>query len=362
MKLPYYRNLDGVRAVAALMVVFYHFFRGVTFDSPLLKFIAKIADFGQTGVTLFFVLSGFLITRILYSTKEANGYFKNFYIRRILRIFPLYYFFLILWYFVLPLITEVDTASFHQEVYYFIYLQGFARTFDWNVLGPHHFWSLAVEEHFYLFWPIVVFRASRKNLVRIIVFIILFAIILRGFMLAQGLSVFIFTFTRFDSLAIGALLALIEIKRSFKQEHSRFYLILLCTSLSLLISMYTIYFGEGNNIVQNLRYLLLSFAYFAIIGYVLSIRKEHIINKLLSLGFLKYTGKISFGLYVYHPMVYLICSKYSPFENIALDFIGKIAVSYLLAGLSYRFIEVPFLKLKKYFDDSKIKNTTVKLE
>ncbi len=138
-KLKYYKNLDGVRALAALMVVVFHFFRDITPNSKSLHIAKEISYFGQTGVTLFFVLSGFLITRILLNAKETQGYFRNFYLRRTLRILPLYYLFLILWYFIAPLLIVMHSTSFNQQVYYYTFLQNFARTFDWNSAGSSSF-------------------------------------------------------------------------------------------------------------------------------------------------------------------------------------------------------------------------------
>jgi peptidoglycan/LPS O-acetylase OafA/YrhL len=221
MKLKYYKNLDGVRAIAALMVMVFHFFQHVEPSTKLLNILTKVSVFGQTGVTLFFVLSGFLITRILLDTKETTGYFKNFYLRRALRIFPLYYLFLAITYYVVPLIVNTPFGSFNQQIFYFTYLQNFAITFNWDSVGPVHFWSLAVEEHFYLFWPVVVYLFSTKNLSRVIIGIIIGALLLRIFMLNNGYGVFYFTFTRFDSLAIGALLAIAELRNSFRKENSR---------------------------------------------------------------------------------------------------------------------------------------------
>src|SRR5689334_3773086 len=103
MNLRYHKELDGVRAIAAFMVIFFHFWHEGEFNlSPLLT---RISNFGRTGVSLFFVLSGFLITRILIATKESPGYFSSFYIRRSLRIFPLYYLFLSLTFIIIPLIS-----------------------------------------------------------------------------------------------------------------------------------------------------------------------------------------------------------------------------------------------------------------
>ncbi len=151
MKLIYYKNLDGIRAIAALMVMFFHFFASIKINTPTLSVLLKLSIFGQTGVTLFFVLSGFLITRILISTKHNTDYFKNFYLRRTLRIFPLYYLFLLIYYYIYPLIFNTGFTPIKDQLYFYAYIQNFAETFHWTANGPNHFWSLAVEEHFYLF-------------------------------------------------------------------------------------------------------------------------------------------------------------------------------------------------------------------
>lgn len=112
-KITHIHTLDGLRGIAALMVMFFHF----NWQSFNFSLINKVAVFGQTGVDLFFVLSGFLITRILIFTKEnhSNNFFYNFYIRRSLRIFPLYYGFLILVYFVLPLFKIVSYELYEKN-------------------------------------------------------------------------------------------------------------------------------------------------------------------------------------------------------------------------------------------------------
>ena len=115
MKLKHFKELDGVRAIAALMVMFFHFFQNLDTQNVILISVKKYAIFGQTGVSLFFVLSGFLITRILLNTKHSESYFKNFYIRRALRIFPLYYLFLIIFYFLIPFFENSAIISFNQQ-------------------------------------------------------------------------------------------------------------------------------------------------------------------------------------------------------------------------------------------------------
>jgi len=357
MKLTYYKNLDGVRAIAALMVMFFHFFQGIEPNTKIISLLAKVSVFGQTGVTLFFVLSGFLITRILINTKNTEGFFKNFYLRRTLRIFPLYYMFLFLSYYILPILFGTNAPSFNQQIYYFTYLQNFANTFNWNAIGPGHFWSLAVEEHFYLFWPLVVFLFSNKNLTKIIVGIIIGAMILRVIMLNAGYEIFYFTFTRFDSLAIGALLAIIEQRGGLKNGNSKKFGVLLASLFVPTIVMWTYFTGEGNNYIQVFKFLFLSSIYFSIIGLLLCINEDHIANKILKTKYFSYTGKISYGLYVYHPLAYLICGRYFHIENTVINFVVRIIMTYVLASISFHLFESAFLRFKKYFDYNKKQQT-----
>src|SRR6185503_15568764 len=131
--------------------------------------VTKITGYGVWGVDLFFVLSGFLITGILLETKGRPGYFRNFYIRRTLRIVPLYYAVLALLFFVLPIgmFAQYDASLLQMHS-----VQGWLWSYLSNYrLGPEtsfsipyvsHFWSLAVEEHFYLLWPTVILLLSRR--------------------------------------------------------------------------------------------------------------------------------------------------------------------------------------------------------
>lgn len=355
--MKYYKNLDGIRAIAALMVMVFHFFSSIELIStPLLFTLKKISVFGQTGVTLFFVLSGFLITRILISTKDNTGYFKNFYYRRMLRIFPLYYLFLIIFYFVYPLIFNTDYTPFKEQIYFYTYLQNFSLTFNWGANEPNHFWSLAVEEHFYLFWPLVIYLFSQKNLFRIIILIIVGSFALRILMLMQGLGVYYFTFTRFDSLAIGALLALLEVRQVFIKSNANKFLYLTIGILFPTVILWTFVSGGANIIIQVIKYLLLSFTYFALIGYVLSIQSKHFLNSILESKFFSYTGKISYGLYVYHPFAFALSETFLYSRNIIFNFLIAFLLAYCLSAISFHLFESKFLKLKKHFEFSEKKS------
>src|SRR5262245_10664845 len=156
--------LDGIRGIAILLVLLFHFGQyghGLPYPAVFVdKLFHRICQIGWVGVDLFFVLSGFLITGILYDSKGRNHYFRNFYVRRCLRILPLYYFSLILFLIVLPKLFPLHTGfrSLRQDSFwYWTYLSNVRVAYrGWDSFGVlDHFWSLAVEEQFYLLWPIV---------------------------------------------------------------------------------------------------------------------------------------------------------------------------------------------------------------
>ncbi len=183
--------------------------------------IWQVLHQGGFGVYLFFVLSGFLITRILLSEKHKSGYFRNFYARRTLRIFPLYYGVLALQFWVLlPIFpTPHILADAHYQGWLWAYsyniltaVKGhFFFASDWMVLG--HFWSLAVEEQFYLFWPFIVLALRRESLLKLCIGIVALTPILRLVFYAAGANLYwvtMFTICQMDSLALGAMLACLE--------------------------------------------------------------------------------------------------------------------------------------------------------
>ncbi|MBV8281847.1 MAG: acyltransferase, partial [Candidatus Eremiobacteraeota bacterium] len=161
--------LDGVRGLAILMVLLVHFLADLLPTTNSVEHaIVYVAGYGTYGVDLFFILSGFLITGILYDASDKTFYFYNFYMRRFLRIFPLYYGVLALLFFVAPLIPRLQGATLNHLVG----RQGWAWLYgvniytaiqgEWNLSFINHFWSLAVEEQFYLFWPMVVYLLARR--------------------------------------------------------------------------------------------------------------------------------------------------------------------------------------------------------
>lgn len=214
-KLKYYHNLDGMRAIAALMVIVFHFMYSTLPNSIHIDLLKKITLFGEHGVSLFFVLSGFVISRILINTKGNESYFSSFYKKRLLRIFPLYYFYLILINFIFPFLSTLKLSSFSFSWPYYLFLQNIINS---NVSGPGHYWSLAVEEHFYLLWPIIIYFTPVKHLFKTIILGVVFVFFIKFFILKNGLSINYFTLIRIDQLMFGALLALLE-KNNFFEKY-----------------------------------------------------------------------------------------------------------------------------------------------
>lgn len=345
--MKYIKQLDGIRAIAALMVMFFHFFRNIETNSQFYLAIKKISIFGQTGVSLFFVLSGFLITRILLSTKEKKNYFKNFYLRRALRIFPLYYLFLTIYYFLIPLISNSQFVPFNQQIYYWIYIQNFATTFNWKSSGPDHFWSLAVEEHFYLFWPLMVYFIQYKKIKFGLLLIIVLALISRLFFVENNIEVFYFTLTRMDELALGALLATFERDGKLGYAKTKTFLISIVILIIPTIILWIGTTGKSISFIQLFKFNLISLIYFCLIGLVVCLKNENFFNKVLRSKFFIYTGKISYGLYVYHPLCFFMISILLKVTYVPISFFLSFLLTYLIASISYYFYESYFISLKK---------------
>lgn len=353
MKIPYFKELDGIRGIAALMVMFYHFFFKLESNNSLMHFVKKITHFGQSGVSLFFVLSGFLITRILLATKDNPHYFSHFYLRRSLRIFPLYYLFLAIFYFLIPLVKKAPIDSFSLQAPYWIYLQDFALTFNWASSGPTYFWSLAVEEHFYLFWPIMVYYFNNKKIVYSILIIILTATATRWLLIDNNYESRYFTFSRMDELAMGAFLAILEIKGKLSQVKTNaktFLLLFVISAIPVLVFWSGLTAKSPHYFLQITKFLILGFAYFSFIGFIITSGQNMFIKKALRHGSLTYTGRISYGLYVYHPLCFWAITHFLKINNIAFSLVFSFALSYIVASASFYLFEKRLLNLKKYFE------------
>jgi peptidoglycan/LPS O-acetylase OafA/YrhL len=354
----HYPALDGLRGVASLLVVVYHNFGFINYFF-----------FGWLGVDLFFVLSGFLITGILLKTRHSPNYLKNFYLRRILRIFPLYYLTLIVFFVFFPLfkITSLPIEYYIQnQQWFWVYLQNWLFIFyppQTSIVSLHHLWSLAVEEQFYLLWPFVVFLFKKPNNLSYLLIALLMAVITLRFILwnfqIENLAYFnLYTFSRIDGICIGSLLSVLR-EVNYKAINRYFTLIV----LGLAALNFVFYFFNRQNQFYYPYLAIAGYTTFAIIfGLLVNEGVEGgntVINKILSFSLLRFFGSISYGLYVFHWPLYLLLAPglekwfidHKTFidASLAASLIAT-ALSVLLAYLSFHFFEKKFLLLKKKFE------------
>jgi peptidoglycan/LPS O-acetylase OafA/YrhL len=354
------RELDGVRGVAILLVMVHHFAlsaRALGFDSKLLT----LGQLGWCGVDLFFVLSGFLITGILYDSKGSGGYFRNFYARRILRIFPLYYMALA----VVILLSSIWPKAGVWPTSSPLWVATFLTNFVIAFLGPAatgaltHYWSLAIEEHFYLIWPLLVFVLNARQLIVVGCAIVLLAFALRIALLAYGANldaIFVLTPTRIDTLALGAILAVLS-----RQPRGMLALVpvaWLAVGIGLpalgLIVLVRHTVDETDPMIIAFGYSLLALLAGALIVLGTTLTP---LKRVLRRTSLVWFGKYSFGLYVWHPIIGLLLLR-SEFgrtlnlatgTNAALVFIAAFALDLATAWISFHVWEKRFLSLKKNF-------------
>jgi peptidoglycan/LPS O-acetylase OafA/YrhL len=344
--------LDGVRGVAVLMVIVFHFFgMRAPLSGWMGHWLTLAIRLGATGVDLFFVLSGFLITGILLDTKSTPHYLRNFFVRRMLRIFPLYYLSLVLLFFVVPFFhTPFPVPARHSQWWFWTYLQDVALTFSPNGLaGPNHFWSLAVEEHFYLVWPFLVLAMGPSALKRCLWTLIVATLGVRWGLQSLGYGVFYFTLCRLDGLAVGALLALWAREPGVLEKASiqiRRWMPCLGAGLALLYVLST---GAAIFYIQIVKSTLQAIVYGSVLILVLTHSPGSVTSRVFNSRILRTTGKYSYAMYVFHPYVIIALNPNLPLP--ALLVLGiEVAATFGIAAFSWYAWESPFLRLKTRFE------------
>jgi peptidoglycan/LPS O-acetylase OafA/YrhL len=364
-------GLDGVRGVAILLVMAIHFVGDATAYTRLQALVVKAAGYGLLGVDLFFVLSGFLITGLLLDAKGQTHYFRNFYARRTLRIFPLYYFVLAILFLVLPrlwpLTPLMEDARAHQG-WLWTYTANFyiAARSSWAALTyVTHFWSLAIEEHFYLLWPLVVFCFRRQILERICGVVIVAGLALRISLALGGvseLSISVLTPCRIDTLCVGGLLAILCRREGWAEALVRRAgrAALGVAGVTIALSAYCALAKTGLPVLHQVRNTLYALFFGALA--LLSLQPEPgMVARALQSRVLRFFGKYSYGLYVYHGILtwYLIEFRGerwfdAAFGNHWVAMFAKaifgVAFSLVVAMVSYEVLEKPFLSLKRFFE------------
>jgi peptidoglycan/LPS O-acetylase OafA/YrhL len=369
--------LDGLRGLAILAVMALHFaYRGLLPGHENLLW--RITDCGWIGVDLFFVLSGFLITGILLDSMDDPHYFRNFYVRRTLRIFPLYFGALAVIFFVWPMLaTTPDQMPAGRQLWVWLYGTNFMMVrygLESAHSGPlvfHHFWSLAVEEHFYLVWPALVLLCGRRKLVWACVVTILIALVTRSYCALKvqepgsiwGVAAYHLTFCRMDALAVGAMLAaaargpagldaLLPICR-------KFFWIGLAGLAIVFVWRGSLFQYDRNFLTFGLTALAIWFA--AILVIAVLAPAGSLRAKFFGHPFLRMMGKYSYGLYVFHyilngllsralPATTLAAQLHTQFGAVLVRIAAGFAGSLALAMLSWHLYEKHFLRLKRYFE------------
>ena len=356
--------LDGLRGVAILSVLATHLLasNGLS-PNPLIQAVLSIRDQLWMGVTLFFSLSGFLITGILYDTLDTHNFFRAFYGRRILRIFPLYYGFLG----VLLLLTPVLGLDWHRQAWRLLtYTPNIPFMSDWSVEPGHHialrhFWSLAVEEQFYLVWPVLIFflRGWRP----------IVAACFTGSLLALGFRTALALSGQYpqnhtlpgcmDGLLLGAALALLA-RSPWRAPILRAgpWVALPAIGSTFVLAFVNPTIDWGNSLyLTTLGMTVTAIGTTAFVA--ASLNPGSHTQRFLSNPFLRFFGTYSYGLYVYH---YTIDALFTNRLRAALEAHGAgkavailaVAVPVLLLSvavswLSYQFFEKRFLNLKRFF-------------
>ncbi len=349
-------QLDAVRGFAILLVLA-HNMHG--FHAPPFGYLTA---YGWMGVDLFFVLSGFLITGILLDTKPSKTYFRNFYVRRILRIWPLYYSVLFIMFVLMPTLLPQQSAEIFQRSNpcwsYPFFLQNFLVANSSESVGPLGVtWSLAIEELFYLIWPVFVRFLSGRQLQAVICGAVLLSPFVRLFFLSHNRQVYSNPFCRIDGLMVGALLASLVRKPGFAPGRwiaFAWMSVFIAASLAIIAEL------------RGARWLTFSLDIFAFAGflYLAVFSRSAWIKAFFTNRFLMFTGTISYGLYLLHKLPH-DALKMSPAYRVHpyLGFLAALVLSYALAIASWNLLEKPFLRLKRFFESTslRVEESTVPL-
>jgi peptidoglycan/LPS O-acetylase OafA/YrhL len=362
-----------VRGVAILLVLVFHFSaygHGLT-PSPLFidRLYYHLSGAGWIGVDLFFVLSGFLITGILYDAKASVHYFRNFYVRRVLRIFPLYYGALIIFLVVLPslLPEHAGVQSMKRDaVWYWTYLSNVKIAHSgWpGFLAIGHFWSLAVEEQFYLVWPVIVLALSRRHLQVACLACVIGALCVRVALnvARYETAAFVLTPARIDALAVGGYVALAARGPVGLDRIARwawpFATVLGVSLLGLFVLRRG--FAAYDPAVSTVGYTFLACLFGAVLVLALTWTRDGFIGRILGSSFLRFFGRYSYALYVFHHPILFFNLGLIPLKSVPtiggsqllrqlVFLIEATGVSVGLSLVSWHVVEKQALKLKRFF-------------
>ena len=357
----YLPGLNGIRAVAALSVLFGHMW------SPFGDWGVGAPPFHipwpSGPVTTFFVISGFLITYLLMNEigKTNDVSISKFYMRRILRIWPLYYGYMVL--------ALIAVAAFKGEIngaawFYTFFSANISHAIGIGIIPLYHFWSLGVEEQYYLWYPWMV-KYNKKHILYAVCGLcaLWFGLKLGLYMfLGKGIAYRIVGVTQFDCMMLGAVGAIMYYRGTK-------WIIQLCGNRWIAVAAWVLFFTSGlwdNYIPAPIRTEVIATISLLVIMAGL-LRKPILENKVMT-----YLGKISYGIYVIHPLLLYVSTQFlgetlSRYEDTQIQggicfaiFMGISGLTIALAALSYKYYEMPFLRIKDKYAVVKSTNEGVR--
>jgi peptidoglycan/LPS O-acetylase OafA/YrhL len=369
--------LDGVRGLAILLVILFHH----TLMRPAMPFdrvYVNVARLGWSGVDLFFVLSGFLITGLLLDSKGEPHYFRNFYARRTLRIFPLYYAFLFFTLYVAPWLwpgapldqMAREAMAESSEAWYWLYGSNLLFARDENFGHPNLAvtWSLAIEEQFYIVWPAIVALTRRRALAWTCGALIMAAVGLRLWLTLSGahwVVAYVLPVCRMDALAAGALVAIAVRSASAAVVRSGArWMGALAAATVAAIWVYEDPLDNGDwgePLMQTAGYTAVAAAYAALVALAAASPADAPLVRLFSLAILRSFGRYSYALYLFHvPIRRFIRDEYfpvasfptlfgSPLPGQLLFYVVATAPAFALAWASWHLFEKRVLALNRFF-------------
>ena len=362
----YFPNLNGIRFIAAFLVIIHHVeqIKQIFKIDNYWKVVPFIDVIGKLGVVLFFVLSGFLITYLLLAEQDKFKYIniKNFYIRRVLRIWPLYFLIIFLALWIFPNISIFTLPGFEKDVVYkdlILKIILYAIFFPNLVLAlfgviPYasHTWSIGTEEQYYLVWPVLL-KFFKKNRIKLMVLIIFLYLIIAKILNSNYsdtlpykhvIKTFWSSFN-IDCMAIGGFYAILLFEKSkylkLFMNNFVFYTTIILTSVLIIRGVRMPYFHyEFYGSLFGI--IILNFA----VNGKLKISLE---NKVFD-----YLGKLSYGLYMYHPIGIVLSLYIAIYMNCTTNWLVyplSLFIVILIAAISYEYYESIFLKLKISFSN-----------
>jgi peptidoglycan/LPS O-acetylase OafA/YrhL len=359
--------LDGLRGIAILAVFFRHYAGGLekNANSTGMHVLGMLFNFGWTGVDLFFVLSGFLITGILFDTQGHPDYYKNFYARRALRILPPYYLLASIY----LALTPVLTAHWKLSQLTFLVFFGFPLALIWPALGEvsssvhiTHLWSICAEEQFYMIWPWTISKLrTANNILRACAILVIATLLLRlGICLTGWVAIewtHDFLGCRMDALSVGAAIAIAmrgPLRSAVLKWAPAVLLLTAACVVVLCVARHTV--DHGDPVIATIGFSLIALMYGALL--LMGLRQQGRLARVFSIWPLRMCGRYSYAMYLFDfPLTVVLSPQRTYFiaatHSYALGsavFLGFcLAVNLLVAATSYHLVEAPVLRLRRHF-------------